>query len=96
MTVKEKILDIVFGGEYDMEVDDWKKLVAMAYYIGRESAVREVSDKYTALIAEQRKRAAECRYPHMANKIIGDKDRIYHSDYAGEMTAIFGNDETKM
>lgn len=95
MTVKEKIMALVHN-DYDMEVDNWEKLVIMAYYIGRESSAREVSDRYRTLIAQQRQRAQECRYTHMANKIIGDEDYIYHSDYAGEMTVAFGNDKTEL
>lgn len=99
MTVKEKIMSIVDNPEqrgYDMEIDNWQKLVAIAYYMGRESATKEVNDKYTKLIQEQRKRANECRYNKMANRIIGERDYIYCSDYAGEMTVIFGGDETNL
>ena len=94
MTVKEKILSIV--DKFDCEVDDWYKLVAMAYYIGKEQGVKEISDKYTALLAEQRKRADKCRYNKMAHRVIGDVKYIYHSDYSGDMTEMFGNDETKL
>ena len=94
MTVKDKILSIV--DEFDCEVDDWNKLVGMAYYIGKEQGVKEISDKYTALLAEQRKRADGCRYNKMAHKVIGDVKHIYHPDYSGDMTEIFGNDETKL
>ena len=99
MTVKEKITSIVFASNqdgYDMDTDDWRKLVAMAYYLGRESATKEVSDKYKELIHNQRKRASECRYKNMANKIIGNQDYIYFPDYAGDMTALFGSDETNL
>ena len=94
MTVKEKILSIV--DKFDCEVDDWNKLVGMAYYIGKEQGVKEISDKYTALLAEQRKRANKCRYNRMAHKVIGDVKYIYHPDYSGDMTEMFGNDETKL
>ena len=94
MTVKEKILNIV--NEFNAETDDWYKLVAMAYYIGKEQGVKEISDKYTALLAEQRKRADKCRYNKMAHKVIGDVKYIYHPDYSGDMTEMFGNDETKL
>lgn len=99
MTVKEKIMNIVFASNhdgYDMDTDDWRKLVAMAYYLGRENATKEVSDKYSELIHNQRKRASECRYKNMVNKIIGDRDYIYFSDYAGNMTSSFGSDETNL
>ena len=94
MTVKEKILSIV--DKFDCEVDDWNKLVGMAYYIGKEQGVKEISDKYTALLAEQRKRADKCRYNKMAHKVIGDVKYIYHPDYSGDMIEMFGNDEIKL
>lgn len=69
-----------------------EKMIAMAYYMGRESATKEISDEYRALIAAQRERANACRYSKMANAIIGDQDYIYSGDYRGEMTSIFGGD----
>lgn len=51
---------------HDMEVDNLNKLLALAYYMGREEAAKEVSDKYNALLAEQTKRAEACRYHKMA------------------------------
>lgn len=92
MTIIERVKSALKTTGYDK--DSLDKLIAMAYYIGRESATRKVSDDYNALIAEQKKRADECRYTHMAHKVIGDKNYIYHSDYAGDMTATFGSDET--
>lgn len=99
MTVKEKIMSIVDAPNqdgYDMDIDDWRKLVAMAYYIGRESAVREISDMYNAHIAEQKKRADACRYSHMAHAVVGEKNYLYHPDYCMEMTTLFGSDETNL
>lgn len=95
MTIKERIMEIVHN-KWDMEMDNLEKIVVMAYCIGRESGVREVSDEYRVLITEQRERANKCRYVHMANKIIGSRDYIYHPDYAGEISAMFGDDETKL
>lgn len=69
-----------------------EKMIAMAYYMGRESATKEISDEYRALLAAQRERANACRYSKMANAIIGDQDYIYSGDYRGEMTSIFGGD----
>lgn len=80
----------------DMEHDTIDKLIAFAYYMGREEATREVSDKYTALIERQRERAAACRYKHMAATVVGPERYIYSSDYAQEMTGLFGSDTTQL
>lgn len=93
MTIIERVKTALKADDYDK--DSLDKLIAMAYYIGRESATKKVSDNYSELIREQNKRADECRYSRMAHYIVGDKKYIHHADYAGEMTALFGSDETK-
>ena len=95
MTVIERINSIIHS---ETDLDDSRpasieKMILLAYYIGREAAAREVSDMYTAHIAEQRKRASACRYKHMAGAVIGEENYIYHPDYAQEMTGLFGSDE---
>ncbi len=92
MTIIERVKTALKTGNY--EKDSLDKLISMAYYIGRESATKEVSDLYNDLIADQNKRADECRYNIMAHKVVGDHRYIYRSDYAGDMTASFGSDET--
>ena len=67
---------------------DLDALLALAYEMGREDATRAVSDDYTALIAAMRKRANASRCWRAANKIIGDADHLYHSDYRADMTAL--------
>ena len=97
MNCKELIMSIIDSPDqngYSMEIDDPRKLIAIAYYMGRESASREVSDMYAALLREQLDRAEKCRYRHMAHAIQGDVKYIYHSDYSGTMTGMFGKDET--
>lgn len=96
MTTKERIMQIVNNIHTDMEADTMEKLICVAYWIGRESATKETSDKYNALIATQNERAEKSRYKHFAKSIIGDQKYIYCSDYAGEMTSIFGNDITNL
>jgi hypothetical protein len=81
---------------YDMETDNAAKIIALAYYMGRESATKEISDQYNALIHGQRQRAAESRYHNLANTIIGNRDYIYSGDYAGDMTNMFGADKTSL
>ena len=91
MTYREKILNIL-DQDIDLETDSVEKLVYIAYMMGREKAGREVSDLYKSHLAEQRKRAAACRYNHMAEKVIGAETYLYTPDYAGEITAEFGGD----
>lgn len=95
MTINERVKFIV---DSSVEMEDGcnnatvEKMIYMAYFIGREQAAREVSDMYVKLIKEQRERANSCRFKHMANKIIGNKDYLYCSDYGMVMTRMFGND----
>lgn len=98
-TCKELIKNIIYNPEqkgYDMETDDVSKLVAIAYFMGREEAAKEICDKARAVYSEQRERANACRYHNLANKIIGNIKYIYSSDYAGDMTAMFGSDITNI
>ncbi len=94
-TVRNRIKEAVYADK-DMESDSLNKLLALAYYMGREEATRETSDKYSAVLAEQRKRAEACRYYKMAAAIIGDVKAVYSPDYAGEMSLTFGDDATEL
>ena len=87
MTVLEKVKTCVNNLECDK--DCVEKLIALAYYIGKEEATRDISDKYN-------ERANACRYKHMAHFVIGDTKFIYSPDYAGDMTEAFGSDETNI
>lgn len=89
-TYLERIKEIVKTA--DMEQDNAEKLVALAYWYGRESATRAVSDRYAEHIAQQHRRAEECRYAKMAARIVGKETYLYTSDYGMEMTGIFGSD----
>ena len=93
MTILERIKVARESNEAYGDKDTLNKLIALAYEIGRESATKEVSDDYTTLITSMRERANACRYPHMANAIIG-KAHLYHYAYAGDITETFGSDET--
>lgn len=48
----------IINTETEMDKDSIEKLVKIAYYMGREEAAREVSDKYSDHIAEQKQRAS--------------------------------------
>lgn len=94
-TVRDRIKEAVYADK-DMESDNLNKLLALAYYMGREEATRETSDKYNAVLEAQRKRAEACRYYKMAAAIIGNFKAVYSPDYAGEMSLTFGDDVTEL
>lgn len=96
MKAKDKIKQIVDNLNTDMDSDSWEKLVKLAYWMGRESATKETSDKYVRLILLQNERAKKTRFKHLAKKIIGDQVHIYCPDYDGFYTGVFGNDETNL
>lgn len=94
MTCLTRILQILNDDNLDMDADTVEKLVTVAYHMGREHATKEVSDKYSNHIAEQKRRAAACRYRKMAEAVVGPEDYLYNGDYAGDFTKAFGSDET--
>jgi len=92
------IADLVEDNPNVADPDNIRKLIAMAYYMGRETATREICDRHNQQMTDMRKRADTCRYHIMANAIIGDRtaDQIYSGDYAGEMMGTFGADEINL
>lgn len=91
MTILERVHSIV-NSNIDVNDTSVEKLIYMAYYIGREEAVKEVSDMYVRHITEQHERAGKCRYRHMAESIVAPERYLYHPDYRQDMTATFGSD----
>lgn len=81
---------------HDFETDNLDKLIALAYFMGQEEATRRISDRYNAHLAAQHKRAEACRYHKMAAEIVGPEKFLYSPDYAGDMTDLFGKDETEL
>lgn len=94
MTINERIKKAIKN--FDGDTDNIDKIIALAYYIGREDATKELSDKVSAVFSEQKKRVSECRYHNMAMNIQGDIDYVYSRDYAQDMTALFASDETNL
>lgn len=94
MTILQRIKAAL--NDFDCSRDDLNKIIALAYYIGKEEATRQVSNEYVQLIKEQRTRADNCRYKNLANKIIGEQNYIYFGDYDQAMTGLFGSDETEI
>ncbi len=88
----EKIHEMVKTA--DMSQDTVERLVAMAYWHGREQATQEIIDEHNAIIGGMRERAEGCRYHNMAAEIIGQHAGIYSDDYAGDMTKTFGQENT--
>ena len=93
MTINERIKIAI--NSFDGEVDSIDKLIAVAYFAGREAAAKEICDQAHDIFSEQKKRANHCRYSHMAMEIQGNVDSIRSADYCAEMTNTFGNDATK-
>lgn len=94
MTIIERVKSVVHS-DVDLcstGTASIEKMIAMAYWMGREEAARQVSDMYNAHLAEQRKRAEKCRYRYMAEAVVGDERFLYCPDYSGEMTETFGSD----
>ena len=94
MTIKERIKQAI--DNMDCDVDNIEKVIALAYYIGREDAAKTTSDMYNDVLAAQIKRANGCRYHNMAMDIQGGIHYVYTSDYSGDMTKTFGGDETNV
>lgn len=76
--------------------DSIDKIIAIAYYMGAEAAVKQHSDKVNAVFRAQKERAEVCRYHKLAMQIQGDVDYVYDSHHAGDITATFGDDETDL
>ena len=91
------VCDLVEQDTNIPDPDNTAKLIAMAYYIGRESAVKEICDIHSARVTAARQAAKGYRYHRMANAVLNAMggDMIYHPDYAGDMTDTFGDDEIR-
>lgn len=92
MTVEERILKAIANA--DCEVDSIDKIISLAYYMGRESAAKEVCDKAHDIFKQQRQAANNCRYHNLAREMQGNITHLYHPDYSGTMMDEFGNDIT--
>lgn len=96
VTIEERIHQIIGSACLNDRACTVDKLVAMAYYMGRESAACEVSDMYNAHLNAQHERANACRYSRMANAVVGPETYLYSGDYAGQITRMFGGDPADM
>lgn len=92
MTIEERILKAIKN--MDCETDNTDKIIALAYYMGREAAAKEICDKAHDIFMQQRRAADYCRYHHLARDVQGNITHIYHPDYSGAMMDEFGDDIT--
>lgn len=90
--VKEALENYKFNNN---EPADINAIIAYAYYLGRCEAAKEVCEDAKKIFAEQKKRAAECRYHKMAMDVQGNNDYIYHQDYDAWIHD-FSEDETEI
>lgn len=94
MTVNERIRKALEAA--NLGEDSLDRLIAAAYYIGREESAKDISDRHTAQMEAAKDKAAACRYHRMAAEVISDLQVIYSTDYAGEVGSTFGGDETAL
>ena len=78
------------------DVGSLDRLLAYAYYAGREQAIRAYSAKVREVLKEQQDRARSLRYNKLGLYVQGNLDYVYSSDYAGDYQDEFGNDLTDL
>lgn len=74
--------------------DTIERLIAFAYFYGREQATKETSDAYRSMIKDMRKRAEKSRYTSLINEAIGEKNYLLFNDYTGRITKEIGSLDT--
>ena len=92
MKIKNRIKQAIHN--FNGNADNIDTLIAIAYFMGREDAAKNICDDVHDIFAKQIERANNCRYSKMAMTIQGGKTRSYSPDYAGEISKTFGDDET--
>ncbi|MCD8056601.1 MAG: hypothetical protein LUE25_07860 [Clostridiales bacterium] len=65
----------------------------MLFGVMYEKGDKCASDRYNDVLAEQKKRASECRYHKMAMSIQGNIDYVYTPGYRADITTAFGGDK---
>lgn len=79
MTYEERLEKAI--AHCDLSKGDIDALIAYAFYRGKCYGVRRVCDVAADVFEKQHKRAKECRYSKMAEKVVGTQKYIYDSDY---------------
>lgn len=80
----------------EADVGSLDRLLAYAYYAGREQATRAYADKVREVLKEQQDRARSLRYNKLGLYVQGNLDYVYSSDYAGDYQDAFGDDLTDL
>ena len=93
-TVIDAVNSIIEDRQALYSGDTIERIIAFAYYYGREQATKEVSDAYRSLIRDMRKRADKSRYTALINEAIGDKNYLLFGDYPGRITKEIGKLKT--
>lgn len=93
MKIKERIEKALKCRNF--ETDNIDKIIAIAYYMGKEKATKEICDRHKKIFDEQKERAKKCRYHKMAMEVIGNERTIYSDDYSNDITKTFGDDDTE-
>lgn len=75
-----------------VEPNSIEGLISLAYWIGRESAAKQVADSYCAKIEAMREFASSQKYHRLCNSVIDSVNMDYQPDYAGDVTSTFGDD----
>lgn len=93
--LNERVKEAIENYRFNEKPADINALIAYAYYLGRCEAAKEVCDDAKKIFAEQKERAAKCRYHRMAMAVQGNNDYIYHQDY-DQWIGMFNEDETEI
>ena len=94
MTINERIKQAIEN--FNGDTDNIDKIIALAYFIGREDATKVLSDNVNAVFAQQKERAKACRYSKMAMRVQGNIDYVYSQDYSQDMKKCFASDVTNL
>lgn len=94
MTYKERLKKALSCIKTDEDSID--RLIAYAYYAGREQATREYSREVKKVLKAQKERASSLRYNKLGLYVQGDIDYIRSGDYAGCYQDEFGGDLTDL
>jgi hypothetical protein len=96
MILHERFLKAKQDYEFDSNGDNGiNELIMYAYYLGRHEVAKECCDEARIIFEEQQKRAKECRYYKLAEKVQGNIGGIYHGDYSRDFVDMFKDDEIK-
>lgn len=94
-TLKSRVKEALENYTFENESADINAVIAYAYYLGRCSAAHEVCDSARKIFEDQHARCSKTRYKHLAEKIQGGINMVYHPDY-DYWIALFSEDKTEV